>query len=62
MRVDSLGRLRVGWDDGDRLCDARDDFERSVSGGLGASVHAACAEDERGDVWVLGGGHDLLDR
>ena len=57
-----LGRLRVGRNDGDRLCDARDDFERGVSGGLGATVHATRAEDERGDVWVLGGLHDLLDR
>src|ERR1019366_8291870 len=60
--VDPLGRLRVGWDDGDRLWDARDDLERGVSGGLGASVHSARAEDERGDVWVLAGVHDLFDR
>jgi trehalose/maltose hydrolase-like predicted phosphorylase len=25
-------------------------------------VHATCAEDDRGDVWVLAGVHDLFDR
>ncbi len=25
-------------------------------------MHAARAENERGDVWVLGGIHDLFDR
>ncbi len=59
---DSLGRLGMGWDHGDRLWDAGDDLQRGVSGGLRTTVHAARAEDERGDVWVLAGVHDLFDR
>ena len=58
--VDLLGWPRPGWDDGDRLWDARDDLQRGVSGGLGASVHSARPEDERGNVRVLGGVHDLV--
>ena len=60
MRSIRSGGCASGWNDGDRLWHARDDLQRGVSGGLGATVHAARAEDERGDVWVLGGVHDLL--
>ncbi len=45
--------MRLGWDNDDWLWDAGDDLQRGVSGGLGASLHSARAEDERGDVGVL---------
>ena len=57
-----LPRVEVRRDDDDRLVHARDHLQRGVSRGLRAGRSSPRAEDERRNVRVLRGRHDLLDR